>query len=409
MSLDLLSSPTASEPWNDPASFWGGLVHAVRDLSGPIATLSLPALRYNALDMVVRAGGVPIRVASKSVRVREAIDATLAMAGYRGILAFTLPEALWLAETHDDVVVGYPTADRAAIAALAADERAAQRVTLMVDDLAQLDVVDAVAAAGRRPEIRVAIDADASWRAPGLGHIGVFRSPVHEPGEVAALGRAIAARPGFRLVGLMMYEAQIAGQGDDTGSGDGVIRWMQRRSRRELLERRAEIVSALRDIAPLEFVNGGGTGSLEFTASDQAVTELTAGSGLLAGHLFDGYRSFDLAPAAAFSLEVVRKPAPDIATVLGGGWIASGPPVASRQPLPVWPQGLATLPREGAGEVQTPVKGDAARELRVGDRVWFRHSKSGELAERIDRYHVVDGEQLIGEVPTYRGEGKAFL
>jgi D-serine deaminase-like pyridoxal phosphate-dependent protein len=409
MSLDLLSSPIATEPWKNPASFWGGLTHAVRDISGPVATLSLPALRYNALDMVVRAGGVPIRVASKSVRVREAIDATLAMAGYQGILAFTLPEALWLAETHDDVVVGYPTADRAAIAALAANERAARRITLMVDDLAQLDLVDAVAAPGARPEIRVAIDADASWRAPGLGHIGVFRSPVHEPGEVAALGRGIAARPGFRLVGLMMYEAQIAGQGDDTGSGDGMIRWMQRRSSRELLERRSEIVAALRDIAPLEFVNGGGTGSLEFTASDQSVTELTAGSGLLAGHLFDGYRSFDLAPAAAFALEVVRKPAPDVATVLGGGWIASGPPVASRQPLPVWPEGLRTMPREGAGEVQTPLKGEAARDLRVGDRVWFRHSKSGELAERVDRYHVVDGEQLVGEVPTYRGEGKAFL
>jgi D-serine deaminase-like pyridoxal phosphate-dependent protein len=409
MSLDLLSSPIATEPWKNPASFWGGLTHAVRDISGPVATLSLPALRYNALDMVVRAGGVPIRVASKSVRVREAIDATLAMAGYQGILAFTLPEALWLAETHHDIVVGYPTADRAAIAALAANERAARRITLMVDDLAQLDLVDAVAAPGARPEIRVAIDADASWRAPGLGHIGVFRSPVHEPGEVAALGRGIAARPGFRLVGLMMYEAQIAGQGDDTGSGDGMIRWMQRRSSRELLERRSEIVAALRDIAPLEFVNGGGTGSLEFTASDQSVTELTAGSGLLAGHLFDGYRSFDLAPAAAFALEVVRKPAPDVATVLGGGWIASGPPVASRQPLPVWPEGLRTMPREGAGEVQTPLKGEAARDLRVGDRVWFRHSKSGELAERVDRYHVVDGEQLVGEVPTYRGEGKAFL
>ena len=409
MSLDLLTSPAATEPWKQPASFWGGLSHAVREISGPVATLSLPALRYNALDMVVRAGGVPIRVASKSVRVREAIDATLAMAGYRGILAFTLPEALWLADTHDDVVVGYPTADRAAIAALVADERAAGRVTLMVDDLAQLDLIDAVAAPGARPELRVAIDADASWRAPGLGHIGVFRSPVHEPGEVSALGRGIAARPGFRLVGLMMYEAQIAGQGDDTGSGDGLIRWMQRRSSHELLERRAEIVAALRDVAPLEFVNGGGTGSLEFTASDQSVTELTAGSGLLAGHLFDGYRSFDLAPAAAFALEVVRKPAPDVATVLGGGWIASGPPVASRQPLPVWPQGLTTLPREGAGEVQTPLRGEAARSLRVGDRVWFRHSKSGELAERVDRYHVVDGDRLIGEVHTYRGEGKAFL
>lgn len=409
MSLDLLSTTTATEPWKDPTSYWRALTHAVADLSGPIATLSLPALRYNALDMVVRAGGVPIRVASKSVRVRGAIDATLAMAGYHGILAFTLPEALWLAETHDDVVLGYPTADRAAIAALAADERSAARVTLMVDDLAQLDLVDAVAAPGSRPEIRVAIDADASWRAPGLGHIGVYRSPVHQPGEVAALGRAIAARAGFRLVGLMMYEAQIAGQGDATGSGDAVIRWMQRRSSAELLERRGEIVAALRDVAPLEFVNGGGTGSLEYTASDQSVTELTAGSGLLAGHLFDGYRSFDLAPAAAFSLEVVRKPAPDIATVLGGGWIASGPPLASRQPLPVWPAGLHTMPREGAGEVQTPLKGEAARDLKIGDRVWFRHSKSGELAERVDRYHLFDGEVLTGELPTYRGEGKAFL
>ncbi|MGZ8804061.1 MAG: amino acid deaminase/aldolase, partial [Microbacterium sp.] len=213
----------------------------------------------------------------------------------------------------------------------------------------------------------------------------------------------------FRLVGLMMYEAQIAGQGDATGSGDGVIRWMQRRSAQELLDRRAAIVAALRGVAQLEFVNGGGTGSLELTASDLAVTELTAGSGLLAGHLFDGYRAFAPAPAAAFALEVVRKPAADIATVLGGGWIASGPPVASRQPMPVWPEGLTTLGREGAGEVQTPLRGPAARTLRVGDRVWFRHAKSGELAERIDRYRLVGADGAAGEALTYRGEGKAFL
>ncbi|GAA2006411.1 alanine racemase [Microbacterium ulmi] len=415
MSLDLLAAPAlrpgaSAEPWKDAAAYWRARAHAVQALSGPIATVDLAALRYNALDLIVRAGGVPIRVASKSVRVREILDAALALPGYRGILAFTLPEALWLAETHDDIVLGYPTADRAALAALAADEAAAARVTLMVDDIAQLDLVDAVAAPSSRAEIRVAIDADASWRAPApLGHIGVRRSPVHEPAEVATLARVVSARPGFRLVGLMMYEAQIAGQGDATGAGDGIVRWMQRRSSAELLDRRAAIVAALRDIAPLEFVNGGGTGSLEFTASDQAVTEVTAGSGLLAGHLFDGYRAFDPAPAAAFALEVVRKPAADIATVLGGGWIASGPPVASRQPLPVWPEGLEMLPREGAGEVQTPLQGDAARGLAVGDRAWFRHAKSGELAERVARYHVTDGDALLGEVPTYRGEGKSFL
>jgi D-serine deaminase-like pyridoxal phosphate-dependent protein len=409
LSLDLLSTSPAAKPWSHPAAYWGEMTGAVADVSGPVAAVHAGALRYNALDLVVRAGGVPIRVATKSVRVREVLDAVLALPGYRGILAYTLPEALWLADTHDDIVLGYPTADRAALAALVADERAAARVTLMVDDLAQLDLVDAVAAPGARPELRVAIDADASWRASGLGHIGVLRSPVHEAAEVAALARSIAARPGFRLVGLMMYEAQIAGQGDATGAGDAVIRWMQRRSAAELLDRRASIVAGLRDIAPLEFVNGGGTGSLERTASDQSVTEVTAGSGLLAGHLFDGYRAFHPAPAAAFALDVVRKPAPDVATVLGGGWIASGPALASRQPRAVWPEGLRMAPREGAGEVQTPLRGDAARDLRVGDRVWFRHAKSGEPAEHVDRYHVVDGGAVVAELPTYRGEGKVFL
>ena len=411
MSLDLLAPPSVptAEPWARPESYWRARTAAVASLSGPVATIDVDALRHNALDLVVRSSGVPIRVASKSIRVREVLDAALKLPGYRGILAFTLPEALWLAEEHDDIVLGYPSVDRAALAALAGSAEKAARITLMVDDLAQLDLVDSVAAPGQRAEIRVAIDADASWRAPVLGHIGVRRSPVHDPDEVQRLARAIAARPGFRLVGLMMYEAQIAGQPDDTGSGDAVIRWMQRRSTEELRERRGAIVGAVRDVAELEFVNGGGTGSLEYTASDPAVTETTAGSGLLAGHLFDLYRHFTLAPAAAFALEVVRRPADDIVTVLGGGWIASGPPVASRQPLPAWPTGLETLAREGAGEVQTPLQGAAAKNLSLGDRVWFRHAKSGELAERVDRYHLTSGDTIVGEAATYRGEGKSFL
>lgn len=417
MSLDLLApravaqsgGPAATEPWQDPATYWPARTASVAGVSGPVATIDVDALRYNALDLVVRSSGVPIRVASKSIRVREVLDAALALPGYRGILAFTLPEALWLAETHDDIVLGYPTADRAALTALAGDAEKAARITLMVDDAAQLDFIDALVAPSARAELRLAIDADASWRAPMLGHIGVRRSPVHDAGEVARLAHEIVRRSGFRLVGLMMYEAQIAGQPDDTGSGDAVIRWMQRRSNRELVDRRAAIVGALREIATLEFVNGGGTGSLESTSADLSVTETTAGSGLLAGHLFDLYRAFTPAPAAAFALDVVRRPTDDIATVLGGGWIASGPPVASRQPLPVWPAGLHTLGREGAGEVQTPLQGDAARALRIGDRVWFRHAKSGELAERVDRYVLTSGATVVGESPTYRGEGKSFL
>jgi D-serine deaminase-like pyridoxal phosphate-dependent protein len=395
--------------WAEPARYWPRLSAATGHLPAPVAVIDREALRHNAMDMLVRAGGLPIRVASKSVRVRAVLDAVLALPGYRGILAFTLAEALWLAETHDDIVIGYPTVDREALARLCADEQAAARITLMIDDLAHLDVIDSVASPSNRPEIRVAIDVDASLRSTALGHIGVRRSGLFTAGEVAAFARSVVRRPGFRLVGLQMYEAQIAGQGDNAGADATVIRLIQSRSRAELRERRAAVVAAITDIASLEFLNGGGTGSLEFTGSDESLTEASAGSGLLGGHLFDGYRSVRPAPASAFAFDVVRRPVDDIATVLGGGWIASGPAVASRQPLPVWPQGLRTVQREAAGEVQTPLQGPAARRLGVGDRVWFRHAKSGEPAERIERYQLVSGDQIVDELPTYRGEGRAFL
>lgn len=402
-------SPSRTGAWRSPERYWASLTEATAHLPAPVAVIERDALRHNAMDLLVRSGGIPIRVATKSVRVRAVLDAVLAIPGYRGILAFTLAEALWLAEDHDDIVLGYPTVDRAGLAALLADEMLTSRITLMIDDLAHLDLIDSLAAPGSRPEVRVAIDVDASLRSAALGHIGVRRSSLYTAADVAGFARKVVRRPGFRLVGLQMYEAQIAGQGDAAGPDAPVIRMVQARSRDELRRRRAEIADAMLGIAPLEFLNGGGTGSLEFTGSDESLTEATAGSGLLAGHLFDGYRSFTPAPATAFAFDVVRKPEPDIATVLGGGWIASGPAVASRQPAPVWPPRLRTLPREAAGEVQTPLRGDAARALGIGDRVWFRHAKSGEPAERVDAYHLVADGSVVDELPTYRGEGKAFL
>jgi D-serine deaminase-like pyridoxal phosphate-dependent protein len=392
------------------------LDRATADLDPPFAVVDLDALDANAADLLRRAAGKPIRVASKSVRSRAVLRRVLARPGFAGILAYTLREALWLAGGDDpvstDVVVGYPTADRAALRRLAGDEAAAARITLMVDSAEQLEFLDAVVPPSARPALRICLDLDASWRtAGGRVHVGARRSPVHTAEEVAALARAVAGRDGFRLVGVMAYEAQIAGVGDAPPGRPlrGVaVRGMQQLSARELAARRAEAVAAVRAVAPLEFVNGGGTGSLERTTAEEAVTELAAGSGLYSPGLFDGYRAFRGRPAALFALAVTRRPAPGIVTVAGGGWIASGPPGPDRVPIPTYPAGLGLLPSEGAGEVQTPLRGAPADGLRIGDRVWFRHAKAGELCEHVDELHLVAGDAVPDVVPTYRGEGKAF-
>jgi len=386
---------------------------ATDHLETPVAVVDLGAFDDNAERLTARAGGKPIRVASKSVRCRALLERVLARPGWRGVMAYTLPEAVWLVRSQvtDDVLVAYPTADRAALRELAADPALAAAVTLMVDHPAQLDLIDQVVAPGDRPDVRLCIDLDASWRPAGPVHIGVRRSPVHSAGQAGALAATIAGRAGFRLVGLMCYEAHIAGVGDNP-PGQALraraIRMMQSRALPELRQRRAAAVRAVAAHADLEFVNGGGTGSVAATSADPAVTEVTAGSGLYGPTLFDTYRSWQPTPAAFFALSVVRRPAPRIATVLGGGWVASGTSEPSRLPVPWLPEGLRFKADEGAGEVQTPLLGAAAEQLRPGDRVWFRHAKAGELCEHVNELQLVDGG-TASPAPTYRGEGRAFL
>jgi D-serine deaminase-like pyridoxal phosphate-dependent protein len=384
------------------------LDRATAALDPPFAVVDLDAFDANAADLLRRAGSTALRLASKSVRCR-ALQRRALDGGFRGQLCFTLPEALWLADHgFDDLVVAYPTADRAALRALAhGPHRGA--IALMIDSRPHLDLIEA---AGGGP-VRVCLDVDAGWwLLAGRIRIGVKRSPVRTPEQAAALAADAAARAGIELVGLMAYEAHIAGVGDappGRRAYGAAVRAMQRASARELAGRRAAVVAAVQAVAALELVNGGGTGSVERTAAEAAVTEVTAGSGLYGPTLFDAYRAFAVRPAALFAMPVVRKPSPASATVLGGGYPASGAAGTDRLPRPVLPAGLRLDRSEGAGEVQTPVLGPGARDLALGDRVWFRHAKAGELCERFASLYLVRGEELVDEVPTYRGEGQTFL
>ena len=386
------------------------------EVEAPFAFVDLDAMWANAAAMLGRAGGKPIRVASKSIRCRALLEMILRRdAGFAGLMTFTLPETLWLSEQgFDDLLLAYPTVDGAALEALALRSAAdPERAPIVpVDCVEHLDSIQEVLGADA-PPVRVCIDVDAGWWwLGGRVRVGPKRSPLRTPEQVVELAREIERRGQIELDALMAYEGQIAGVPDQPPGRrwrGAMIRFMQRRSAKELAARRAAIVAALSEFVELEVVNGGGTGSLELTGAEEAVTEVTAGSGFFAPALFDHYSRFTLTPAAGFALPIVRKPSPELATALGGGYLASGPGDASRLTAPWLPAGLELDVEEGAGEVQTPLLGAAAAALAVGDRVYLRHAKAGELCEHFNQLHLVEGERIVDVVPTYRGEGRAFL
>lgn len=373
---------------------------AITEAGAPIAALDLTACEHNIAEMRSRANGLPIRLASKSIRVRGLIDKVLAEPGYHGVLAYSAAEARWLAgHGVTDVLVAYPTVDAATIGAVAADATLRERVTFMVDLPEHLQLIER-AADGQ--SVRVCLDVDSSLDL-GPVHLGVHRSSVHSPEQAGEFARIAAGFNSAQLVGLMFYDAQIAGMQDSSAA----IRLVKRKSADDLRVRRQEVRAAVEQHAELELVNAGGTGSLH-ADWDSSVTELAAGSGLFTPTLFDGYDDTDLHPAAFFGTPVVRKPRRDVAVAFSGGYAASGVAGASRSPRPVHPEGLQLIRTEGAGEVQTPLRGKAAQSLGLGDLVWFRHAKAGEMCERFNEIVLVRDGAIVDRMPTYRGEGQNF-
>lgn len=385
---------------------------ATAGIPGPVSIIDLAAFDQNAATLIERAGGKPIRLATKSVRVRGLIERALAKPGFQGLMAYSLREALWLVDCgFTDVLVAYPTADLLALKQLAANDHARGQITIMIDCESHLDLIrQAVSAAPQGRPIRVALDIDSSLRifeATGFPiHVGVRRSPLHSPADAATFAAQCSFYPEANVVGLMFYDAQVAGLGDATL----LLRWMKKLSSAELSDRRSEVIAAVSSLipGPLEIINGGGTGSLHLFGDSETVTEVAAGSGLMHPWLFDSYQGLGQRPAAFYGLDVVRNPSPKHATAFSGGYIASGPVGPSRVPKAL-NKALKIIGSEGMGEVQSPFKIARGRDTpQVGDRLWFRHAKAGEQMERFNTTYGVLDSRVIQEFPTYRGEGKNF-
>lgn len=379
----------------------------------PFAYVDLDRFNANVASVVARAKGMPIRVASKSIRcvplMRRIFEASDT---FRGIMAFSAREAVFLIQQgFDDILVAYPVWGEVRASNMAEALREGKKIVLMVDSVEHIEFLEALGAE-LGVVFEVCLDVDMSSHYPGL-HFGVRRSGVTRPEQALEIFGATKSREHVALVAVMGYEAQIAGLPDQTpgqAPKNAFIRLLKRRSIRELAARRAAVAGALREAGcELRYVNGGGTGSVESTIQEALVTECAVGSGFYTPTLFDHYRDFTGQPAAGFAIEITRRPLDNVYTCHGGGYIASGPPGWDRVPKPHLPEGAALLPMEGAGEVQTPIRYDGPESLGLGDPVFMRHAKAGELCERFTTFLLVKDGAIVDEIPTYRGEGQCFV
>ncbi len=390
----------------------------VRDEALPVALIDLDAVDRNLGTLLapVRAQNKTLRLASKSIRCVELLRYLMKKGGsaVKGVMAYSPAEARFLAtQGFDDILVAYPTAQRAGAALVAQANRAGAVVSLAVEEDAHLAVASAAALAAS-VTIPVVVDIDVSFRPfAGRAHLGVRRSPLRSPVEIADFVERAIASPALRFAGLLAYEAHIAGIADPSpwsGLMHGPKRVVKELSRAPALAlRRAILAELLRRRIDVPLFNGGGSGSVDWSAADPSLTEVAAGSGFLDSHLFDGYRGLPFEPAAYFALQVTRRPAPGFVTCQGGGFIASGPAGEDRLPIPALPEGLRLSDLEGAGEVQTPLLVPPGVRLELGDPVFFRHAKAGELAEHFQRYLLIRGVHIEARVDTYRGAGQCFL
>jgi D-serine deaminase-like pyridoxal phosphate-dependent protein len=391
---------------------YGAYRTAFAERSLPTAFLDREAFEANVQRTKERADGVPVRVASKSVRCRAVLERLLEEPGFEGLMCYTGDEAVDLAaEGFEDLLVAYPTVDRAELGRVAEAVADGARIVLMVDSQAHVERVGAVASEAGA-DVPLCIDLDLSTEHLGV-YFGVQRSPIRTPEAATAVAETIAETEGVHLSGLMGYEAQLAGLPDRNPANNpvknAVIRRLKERSRPVVRERRQAVAAALDEEYGLEFVNGGGTGSIEFTRADPWVTEVTAGSAFYAPRQFDWYDDVAYEPAAGYAIEVTREPDDGVYTCRGGGYVASGPVGEDKAPVPWLPDGARLREDEGAGEVQTPVLYDGEADLPVGDPVVMRHGKAGELCRFFEELAVVEGEEIVETHPTYRGEGKCYI
>jgi D-serine deaminase-like pyridoxal phosphate-dependent protein len=380
----------------------------------PLAYVDLDLLNNNIEDVLLRAQGKPVRIASKSVRSVELLKRIFDKSPkFQGIMSYSALEAVHLLENNfNNILIAYPIVSEQLIELLIPYIHQKKDIYFMIDCIEHLELYDRIVIKND-VKFELCLDIDMSSKFFFL-HFGVFRSGISNKELALNVANKIQELNNVNLAGLMGYEAQIAGLPDFSPANNILMNWiirlLKKRSINKLRKLRSEVFHSLKNAGfDLEFINGGGTGSVESTREEKIVTEITVGSAFFSPKLFDYYQAFRHLPASGFAIEITRNPKKSIYTCHGGGYVASGSHGIDKLPIPYLPDKCKLVSNEGAGEVQTPIQYKGNLDLKIGDSIFFRHAKAGELCEHFNELHIISNNSLIETVKTYRGEGKKFL
>lgn len=397
----------------------------------PSAWLDMDALDHNITLVNQKTKAVQLRLATKSIRSIDVLHYIKDKSpNFIGLMSYAADESVYLLENgFDNILCAYPTLDAKSVAATFDFTKQGATMIWMIDRPEHVDVLNEVAKA-HDVNIDICLDINMSMALPKL-YFGTKRSALMSIKDVKKLLKHIKKYPNIKVSAAMGYEAQIAGLPEHLPGKtvlSPAIRLLKSRSQKQVSKRRRSIVAYLdKQSYTLKLVNGSGSGSgsMDFTSSQPEVSEITVGSAYYKPAYFDYMDSMhEFQPAAGFVLPVTRQPEKGVITCHSGGFIASGATGADKAPVIHYPKHLSLLNDEGFGEVQTPMaigktgNNDEMPRLNIGDMVWCRHAKAGELCEHFNElicYRqsgqptvAANKEQKQQTMITYRGERKCF-
>lgn len=354
-----------------------------QDLNTPVLVLDVDALDRNIARMaeLAKAKGVRLRPHAKTHKSVDIARRQVA-AGAVGLCCAKLGEAETLAAGGiHGLHITSPVVSAPAIARLVALNQVCDRLSVVVDNPANVEAL-ARAASPERP-LGVFVDID-----PGIHRTGVASAQ-----DAVALARLILAEPSLRYEGVQMY----------CGREQHIEDFAERRAAIEARTEYLRSVLAELDAAGAHppIVTGAGTGTHRIDLELGVINELQVGSYIF---MDDEYLACDLTGdgVAPYERSLFVDSRVVSANAKGMVTVDAGLKAFATEGKPPHPEtaGLTESRYAFMGDEHGALVGPETAELKIGDMVRLSAPHCDPTVDLYESYHLVRGDTLVDIWPV---------